>query len=85
MVVEGLRVELSGGSEARRVVQDGVEGVAGERADLRGDVAVGQRQAAAGFGRPGIEAAQPDDVGVFLVGMDLVRPEIGRASCRERV
>ena len=54
MVVEGLGVKFSGGAEARRVVQDGVEGFAGERADLRGDVAVGQGQAAAGFGRPGL-------------------------------
>jgi len=76
LVIEGLRVELSGGTEARRVVEDRVEGIAGERADLRGDVAVGQRQAAAGFGRPGIEAAQPDHVGVLLVGMDLARPAL---------
>src|SRR5471032_1227978 len=73
LVIKNLRVKLAGDTETRRVVQNRVDRIAGQRDDLIGNVAVSQRQTIAGLRRPGIEAAQPNYVGVLLVGKHLPR------------
>jgi len=71
VVIERLRIQLSGDAEARRVVQDRVHRSIRQRDDLLGDVALRQRQGAARLRRPRVEAAQPEHVGVLLIRQHL--------------
>jgi hypothetical protein len=78
LVVEGLRVQLAGNAETRRVVQHGIEAGIRQRGDGGPRRAMMKLQAPAVLGRirvgrPRVERAQPQHVAVVLLEGDDAR------------
>src|SRR5437868_6174967 len=73
MLIEFLRIQLAGDAKARWIVENRADRGVAQYLDLHSDIALSQLQRASGLRRPGVEAAQPEHVGVLFIGEHLGR------------
>src|SRR3569833_1221318 len=72
LIIENLRVEFAGDTEARRVVQNGINRIAQQQHNLLDDVTQRQTQYIVNLGRPRIQTSKPNHVGILLVRKHLL-------------